>query len=64
MVSRSLDQYLTELGWDKDSWDNDGPAPETDDLYWEGLSAAEQNAARQLCYSQELWDGVPIPDWD
>ena len=62
LVVRSLDQYLTALGWDQSSWDNDGPTPESDDLYWEGLSAAQQHAAKQLCYSEDEWNEVPIPD--
>ena len=37
--------------------------PETDDMYWDDLTSEQQQAAGQLCFSKELWDEVPLPDW-
>ena len=59
-----FDQYLMALGWDENSWDGDGPEPETEDLYWEGLTPDQQSAARQICYTPDLWDGLLIPEWN
>ncbi len=63
LEERGLDQYLKELGWDENSWNQDGPVPDTDDLYWDGLTPDQQEAAVQICYFRELWDNVPIPEW-
>mmetsp|Transcript_18071 Transcript_18071/g.31126 ORF Transcript_18071/g.31126 Transcript_18071/m.31126 type:complete len:148 (-) Transcript_18071:125-568(-) len=60
-----LDQYLIVLGWDENSWDNiNAPVPETETLYWDSLTPEEQSAARQICYFEDVWNGVPIPDWE
>ena len=59
-----FDQYLIVLGWDENGWDDDGSAPESDDSYWDDLTPEEQSAASQICYFKDLWDGVPIPEWE
>ncbi|KAL7529039.1 hypothetical protein ACHAXR_005539, partial [Thalassiosira sp. AJA248-18] len=64
MEEVGLDHYLSVLGWNKNSWDDDGPAPETEDLYWDELEPEHQAVASQLCYHKDLWDGVSIPEWD
>ena len=65
MEDIGLDQHLTTLGWDETTWDNDGPKPESEGLYWEGLSDEQQGAASQLCYFEELWNAEEtIPEWD
>ena len=56
-------QYYAILGWDIDSWDEELYVPETDDMYWDDLTSEQQEAAGQLCFSKELWDEVPLPDW-
>lgn len=58
-----IDIYLFVLGWTEESWDHDGSKPESNDMYWNDLSAIQQEAARQLCYSEELWDVVPMVYW-
>lgn len=57
------DQYLTVLGWDVSSWDDGASLPETEDMYWDELTSGQQAAAAQLCYTRELWNGVPITRW-
>jgi len=63
LEEQGLVQYLIALGWDESSW-NDGPSPETDDLYWDDLTLDEQSAASGICYFKDLWDDVPIDQWE
>jgi len=58
-----IDQYLHVLGWDKNSWEGDEPDPETEDLYWDGLTPDQQAAAVQVCYHKDLWDMLPLSQW-
>jgi hypothetical protein len=44
------------LGWNKDSWEEETEPPESDDKYWEDLSTQEQEAAKKLGYTKESWD--------
>ena len=61
----NVEVYFSVLGWDQDSWDGgDGDAPESEEKYWKELSDGEQEAARQICYSAELWNGIAIPKWE
>lgn len=59
-----ITDYLSSLGWNNDSWDNDGPLPDTEDLYWDELTPEQQASASHLCYFRDLWDGIPIPEWE
>ena len=59
----NVSQYYEILGWNEYSWDND-VLPATDSMSWYELSPVEQEAAKQLCYNRELWDGLPIPEWE
>jgi len=63
LEEQGLVQYLIALGWDESSW-NDGPSPETDDLYWDDLTLDEQSAASGICYFKDLWDDLPIDQWE
>ena len=58
------DKYYVVLGWNADSWDNESGEPYTEDLYWDELSQVQQEAATQLCFFKELWDGESIPNWE
>ncbi|KAL9181028.1 hypothetical protein ACHAXT_009833 [Thalassiosira profunda] len=60
----NLDQYFSQLGWDESSWDGDRPEPETESKYWDDLTQEQQMAAAQVCYSSNLWDGTPLPEWE
>ena len=46
----TINGQIEILGWDEDSWDNDGDAPDTEDMYWDELTPEQQAAAVQLCY--------------
>ena len=51
-----VDQHAaTELGYDEDRWDN-GPAPETDKMYWMQLTESQREACMAIGYTKELWD--------
>ena len=61
-----MDVYFNMLGWNQESWDggDEDNVPETESMYWEELSQEEQEAARQICYSAELWNGIAILNWE
>ena len=63
LVESSLDQYYSALGWTKANWEEGSRWPASESKYWESLSSDERSAAMQLCYTEEIWDEVPIPDW-
>jgi hypothetical protein len=46
----------SELGWTKESWSDEAPAPPTEGKAFADLSTAEQEAARGLGFSPDLWD--------
>jgi hypothetical protein len=50
-------KYLIVLGWDEEGWNGNADPPETDDKDWNELSVKEQEAAGELCYFEELWNG-------
>jgi len=59
-----LDQYYSILGWNADLWDNDdGEVPDSEELYWSELTSAQQLAASNVCFFEDLWNGESIPDW-
>jgi len=54
-----IDQYWTVLGWNMTTWDNttgNATAPVTSSLYWSNLTQAQQDAATNVCYDEDLWD--------
>ena len=55
--------YLSVLGWTETTWDDDGPAPTTEDMYWSDLTNEHKAAASEICYTREIWDGISIPEW-
>ena len=59
-----VSQYYTVLGWNSNSWDNEVSTPSSDNKYFDDLTQQEQAAAEQVCYNRELWDGIPLPDWE
>ena len=63
IVYYGYDQYFEVLGWDVNNWDSSGELPETEDMYWDELTKEQQDAASQLCYFRDLWDGVSIPNY-
>ena len=63
LVETGIDQYLIALGWNEGNWDGDGPAPETENLFWGDMTADERSAAGHLCYFKEIWNEVSIDEW-
>jgi hypothetical protein len=63
LETMGITSHLQVLGWNESMWDGDGSKPDTDYLYWYELSANQQAAAKQICYSEQLWDGVPLKKW-
>jgi len=51
------------LGWGPAAWLGAHPAPASDDLEWAALNETEREAAIELCYLQETWDGLAITSW-
>jgi len=59
-----LQKYWIELGWSAASWNAVIDPPDTNDMNWEELTEAQQKAAEEICYFQQTWDYIAIPDWD
>merc|ERR1712238_90218 len=59
----SLDTYWRALGWTRSSWEGDSNPPSTGDKFWMELTRQQQEAAIELCYIQQVWDEIPIPQW-
>lgn len=50
-----VQQAYGDLGWDRNTWNNDGSVP-TDNMPWSSLSRRQQNAALYLGYTTQSWD--------
>ena len=59
----NLDQYFIALGWNATMWDEGDSTPDTNDMYWDELIQEQQAAATQVCFTQDLWDEIPLPEW-
>lgn len=55
----------TILGWSESTWGSSDPTmwPVTESKEWNLLSSEEQDAARQVCFFPELWDGYFLRNW-
>ena len=62
LEERNLHIYYEGLGWNSNLWNNDGTVG-SDEMFWEELSETERTMATQLCYTQELWDGLSFEEW-
>ena len=58
-----LDAYWIALGWTKRKWGIPGSASKSEGKNWSELTSAEQDAAMEVCYFQESWDGISITGW-
>ena len=58
-----LDAYWIALGWTKRKWGIPGFASKSEGKNWSELTSAEQDAAMEVCYFQESWDGISITGW-
>ena len=57
-----LDTYFVALGWNENNWNN-GNTSGSEEKDWNELSPREKDAARQICYFRDLWDGLTIPQF-
>lgn len=57
---------LIDLGWTEKTWNSNNAslAPPSESKKWTKLTSKEKAAARELCYNADLWDKVPIDEWD
>ena len=63
LKTMGISTHLQALGWTQSMWEGNGNLPATEDLYWNELTASEQTAAKQICYTEFLWDGVSLKKW-
>jgi hypothetical protein len=56
---------LIDLGWTERTWNSNNAslAPPSESKDWNELTIIEQTAAKELCYTANLWDRVPINQW-
>ena len=52
------------LGWTHVSWNQISDPPESESIVWDVLNSDEQDAAKTLCYIEELWDSIPLYEWN
>lgn len=64
LEQRGVASSYEVLGWNEGTWSDHEFYPETERLFWHELSLDERHAAEQLCFTQELWDEIPIHRWD
>lgn len=66
LTERNKVHAYEALGWTVELWNSDDPSewPDTEFLQWYELSRAQRMAAEELCYTQELWHGISLEDWD
>ena len=66
LTERGKVHAFQALGWTLELWTSEDPSqwPETEFLQWYELSRAQRMAAEDLCYTQELWHGISLEDWD
>ena len=57
--------YWETLGYNEAIWNGTDVTtkPASSTSAWSELSTAEKEAATNLCYMQETWDGLPLTDW-
>lgn len=69
---RDILTAMATLGWKEDNWATSerfeyffprSGAANSGRRTWGELSAAERQAATKICYTRELWEGVPITEW-
>jgi hypothetical protein len=69
---RDIQGAMATLGWNEESWMTLERFryffPRTESTrtrpLWGEMSVTQQRAATMLCYTKELWDQVPVPEWN
>ncbi|EJK74147.1 hypothetical protein THAOC_04194 [Thalassiosira oceanica] len=63
LVKKDVARYYEVLGWNQEWWDNGTGQPETEDVYWDGLTPDQQEAAYKLCYFEKSWEWLELSSW-
>lgn len=66
LTQRQIVGFYETLGWTRATWTSQNSRlqpDETESQNWNELTGEQRHAAEQLCYIQELWDQIPLPDW-
>ena len=62
-IHKSISWFV--LGWNQTTWSvGSSSSSSYDGDLWAELSAQEQTAATDLCYNEELWDGLEFTAWN
>jgi hypothetical protein len=51
------------LGWIELCWE-EGKDPNRNSVSWDSLTDTEQKAAEEIYYTEELWDKIPLDQWE
>lgn len=57
-----LATHWEALGYNREIWEGLADPPATSNLTWAELDETQQDAAEELCYSEETWDTVPLDE--
>ncbi len=64
MEMEGVSLYYEWLGFNATRWEQEGGfVTKVDRRLWDQLGPSEQTAARELCYFEEIWNGVQIRFW-
>jgi hypothetical protein len=57
-----VQQHLRALGWTEDMWTSNQDQPSVYGKSWSKLDNEEKDAATEICWFQQLWDGTSLDD--
>ena len=63
LVLEEVAQYFEAFGWNEATWKDRTEEPWAWTADWDELSEAQQGAAWEICYFQEIWDDMDISEW-
>ncbi|GAX10880.1 hypothetical protein FisN_31Hh089 [Fistulifera solaris] len=64
METEGVSLYYEWFGFNATRWEQErGFVTQADSRLWDQLEPTEQEAARELCYFEELWNGLQIRFW-
>jgi len=73
MGGRDMIESIEALGWTEESWNTaerfnyffpQDPTSRGERPLWEDLTKREQDAATNFCWNRELWNRIPLPEWE
>lgn len=62
LILEGVAESFAVFGWDQQSWELD-QAPATWELEWVQLTETQQDAAYEICFFEESWEGLSISEW-